>query len=84
MKFTKFLFVFFISFLIVWISPVFAYGGPGVAFGAIIVMITVILASIASLFLLVRKYFSKAFSYLFKRKKQKIDKEIPKKNKKLK
>lgn len=84
MKFTKFFFICVSSFLIFSILPVYAYGGPGVAFGALIVMFTVVLASIASFFLLARKYLNKAFSNLFKRNKQKIENEMPKNNKKLK
>ena len=86
MKYTKGLyipkskFVFFLFILFIFLCPAaHAYGGPGVAFGALIIFCTVLLAFIASTFLSAIKYLKIFFDFLkksfqkknFRRKKNK-------------
>ena len=54
--------LFFLPLLL--IKPVYAYGGPGVAIGAIVVLFTVILAFFGSVFLVIAKFIKKVFLYL--------------------
>ena len=75
---TKNIFIFLLVIFSASISPAYAYGGPGAAIGAIIVLITVILAFCSSLILkilnLVKISFSKLNDYLISKKKRKIKK----------
>lgn len=69
-----------ITLLFILIEPAHAYAGPGVAVGALIVFITVILTFFASFFLTIFGYLGKLFHYFYrllfykKTKKRKIKK----------
>lgn len=54
-------------------TPVYAYAGPGVAIGAIIVAITVLIAFFSSLIIRLFNFLKSTFKYLIK-------KFLPKKN----
>ena len=45
-------------------NAVYAYAGPGAAFGVIVVFITVIIAFFASSFISIFKFFKKTFIFL--------------------
>ena len=69
--------IFLLTIFSTFISPAFAYGGPGAAIGAIIVLITIILAFFSSLIIKIFKILKVLFSKLnvhFKSKKKKKDK----------
>ena len=74
-KETKNLFILLIAIISGSISPAYAYGGPGAAVGAIIVLITIIIAFFSSLliktFNLLKFSFSKLNSYIKSNKKKK-------------
>ncbi len=74
--------IFIFVYLLIIIKPVFAYAGPGVAIGAIIVFITVILTFFASFFITIFKYIKKFFNYLRNslKKKNKIGRKKDKTN----
>ncbi len=67
-KETKNFFIFLLAMFSSSISPAYAYGGPGAAIGAIIVLITIIIAFFSSLiikiFNLIKVSFSKLRKYL--------------------
>ena len=71
----KNLYIFLIAIFSLSISPAYAYGGPGAAIGAIIVLITVILAFFSSLiikiFNLIKILFLKLNTYINSKKTQK-------------
>ena len=67
--------LFFLPLLL--IKPAYAYGGPGVAIGAIIVLCTVILAFLGSVFLVLAKFIKRTFLFL----KNFISKRKPTKSK---
>ena len=60
---------------IVFIKPAYAYGGPGLGIGALIVLITVIITFFASFILkileMIKKIIKTVKNYLSKRKKNK-------------
>ena len=66
-------------FLFFTISPVYAYAGPGVAIGVVIVFITVVLAFFASFFLNIYKFLklliTKIFRFISKNDKPKLIKK---------
>tara|TARA_Y100001978_G_C23322299_1_gene258963 strand:- start:171 stop:479 length:309 start_codon:yes stop_codon:yes gene_type:complete len=68
----------FLIILLLNTLPAFAYAGPGVAIGAIIVFLTVILTFFGSLILTVYSYVKKTIQFLYK----KITKKNNKSNKK--
>ena len=75
---TKNFFIFLLAMICASIPPAFAYGGPGAAIGAIIVLITIIIAFFSSLIIkilnLIKVSFSKLRNYLKSNKKRKIKK----------
>jgi len=75
---TKYIFFILLAVFSVSISPAYAYGGPGAAIGAIIVLITIIIAFFSSLIIkilnLIKVSFSKLRNYLKSNKKRKIKK----------
>ena len=75
---TKNIFFFLLAVFSLSISPAYAYGGPGAAIGAIIVLITVVLAFCSSLIIkiinLIKVTFSKLNNYFLSKKKRKIKK----------
>tara|TARA_B100000989_G_C19141146_1_gene303413 strand:- start:97 stop:402 length:306 start_codon:yes stop_codon:yes gene_type:complete len=70
----------FLIFFLVNTLPAFAYAGPGVAIGAIIVFITVIITFFGSFILTIYSYVKKIIHFLFKKLKKTNKKS--KKNKK--
>lgn len=56
----------FISSILVSMQPAHAYAGPGVAIGAIIVFLTIVVTFFASFFLTIFKYIKRLFLYLKK------------------
>ncbi len=71
---TKNFFILLLAIISGSISPAYAYGGPGAAVGAIIVLITIIIAFFSSLliktFNLLKFSFSKLNSYIKSKKKK--------------
>ena len=70
--------LFLISLFIFGTNPVHAYGGPGIGLGAIIVLITVIITFIASVFLTFLKYFKELknnINQLLEKKRNKNNKK---------
>ena len=64
----------FISLFIFGTNPAHAYGGPGIGLGAIIVLITVIITFLASVFITFLKYLKELkrnINQLYKRNKNK-------------
>ena len=64
-------------------NAVYAYAGPGAAFGVIVVFITVIIAFFASSFISIFKFLKKTFFFLknfFSKKKNYQKKDFLKKN----
>ena len=65
---------------IIFFNPAYAYGGPGLAIGAIIVLITIIVTFFASLFLKIFELIKKIIKYIFKLISKKGRKTQNKKN----
>ena len=79
--FKHFSLIFIITTFFILIEPAHAYAGPGVAIGALIVFLTVILTFFASLFLTIFGYLRKLFNYLYsfysiKKQKKKMLKNL--------
>ena len=76
-NFLKFLLSFI---LITFTQPVYSYAGPGIAFGALIVFITIIITFFASIFISVFRFlkifFIKLRSIFNKRKKKSKNRKL--------
>ena len=81
------IFLFLGLFSILLPNAVYAYAGPGAAFGVIVVFITVIIAFFASSFISIFKFLKKTFVFLKnslpKKKKLSNKKNLKKDNKEL-
>ena len=64
--FKNFSLILFITICFILIEPAYAYAGPGVAVGALIVFLTVILTFFASFFLTIFRYLREFFNYIYK------------------
>lgn len=81
-KSRKFVFILSSALLTTFFSePAFAYAGPGVAIGAVIVFLTIIVTFFASFFLTFFKYFKKACLFIFNSIRKKSTKTKVKKYK---
>ena len=64
--FKNFSLILIITIFFILIEPAYAYAGPGVAVGALIVFLTVILTFFASFILTIFGYLRKLFNYLYR------------------